>query len=346
MNGTPIRPGSQKRGHEFEREELARLLPRPAERDLPGDRHRQLQEFVLNQIQQDTPPAARGRRRAPRRLAYLTSALAAGALVTAVAVAVGAAGTPVISGDGGSTAPAPAPASGQEILLAAATTAERASEGTGAYWYVKVTSIGSRDGTSWQGETWTARDGRMWSRTVYRDPVTESASPDTSPDRESDGKVIALPKPYRFSLGGARVTLEQLQTLPTEPAALKASIAELIRASDIRTSGGALTAAQQQRFVFEGLVSLISLLPAQQKVRAAALRVISSYPNVTNLGAVDGGQGLLIVFYPGEEARLVIDPTTGRLRRTNVLVTEQGGTMHSDGGTFAVTAEWTDALPR
>jgi hypothetical protein len=63
--------------------------------------------------------------------------------------------------------------------------------------------------------------------------------------------------------------------------------------------------------------------------------------------AVDGGRGLLISFYPGAEpARLVIDPTTGHVRRTNVLVLPSSGTMFGDGGNFAVTAEWTDSPPR
>ena len=120
-----------------------------------------------------------------------------------------------------------------------------------------------------------------------------------------------------------------------------------MRNSDIRTSAGKLTAAQQEESVFQGLVSLVSLLPAPPTVRAAALRAIASYPSVTDLGAVDGGRGLLVSFYPGAQpARLVIDPQTGQLRRTNVLVLPYGGTMFSDEGTYAITAEWTDTLPR
>jgi hypothetical protein len=334
MNGTPIRSGSD------EQEELARLLPRPAERDLPSDRHRQLQELVMNHIHQDLRPVAQSPRRSPRRLAYLTSALAAGAVAAVAAVAVGA-------GDDGSTGPAPVPASGQEILLAAATTTENTPEGTGAYWYVKVASTGSRGGESFQAETWTARDGRTWSRSRWQDPAAESASPSAFPERESDGTVIEGPRPNPFSLGGADVTIEELQALPTEPAALKARIVDLVRTSDIRTSAGMPTAAQREQLFVEGLVSLVSLLPAPPRVRAAALRVIASYPNVTDLGAVDGGRGLLVVFHPGgPPARLVIDPTTGQVRRTNILVMTVGGTMHSDGGTFAITAEWTGALPR
>jgi hypothetical protein len=344
MNATPIRPGSN------EHEDLARLLPPPAERDLPSDRHRQLQEFVMNHIRQDLRPPAQGPRRLPKRLADLTAPLAAVAAVAVVAVAVGTgvlgdAGTPVASGGNRSTAPAPA--SGQQILLAAATTAEKTFDGTGAYWYVKVVETGSRDGKSWQEETWTGRDGRTWSRSTWQNPAAESATPSEFPDPGLNGKAVEVRPPNPLSLGGAKVTIEQLQALPTAPAALQARIAELVRNSDIRTSTGKLTDAQREQFVFEGLVSLVSQLPAPPKVRAAALRAIATYPNVTSLGAVDGGQGLLISFYPGEPpARLVIDPTSGQLRRTNVLVNTFGGTLTSDGGIFAVTAEWTDTLPR
>jgi hypothetical protein len=341
MNATPIRPGSN------EHEDLARMLPQPAERDLPSDRHRQLQEFVMNHIQQDLRPAARGPRRLPKRLAYLTAPLAAVA-VAAVAVGTGVLGdakTPAASGRNRSTAPAPA--SGQQILLAAATTVEKTFDGTGAYWYVKVVSTGSRNGESWTEETWTGRDGRTWSRSTWQNPAAESATPSAFPDPGPNGKVIEVRPPNPLRLGGAKVTIVQLQALPTDPAALQARIAELVGNSDIRTSAGKLTDAQREQAVFEGLVSLVSQLPAPPKVRAAALRAIATYPNVISVGAVDGGQGLLISFYPGEPpARLVIDPTSGHLRRTNVLVMTFGGTMTSDGGIFAVTAEWTDALPR
>src|SRR5439155_6352443 len=76
------------------------------------------------------------------------------------------------------------------------------------------------------------------SRSSYSNPAAESASPSAFPARESDGKVVEVPEPNTFSLGGAKVTIEQLQALPTEPAALKARIAELVRNSDIRTSAG------------------------------------------------------------------------------------------------------------
>ncbi|GIF70293.1 hypothetical protein Ais01nite_83280 [Asanoa ishikariensis] len=295
------------------REELARLLPRPTERDLPSDRHRQLQELLMNHMSTSDRP----RRFTRRRLVFLATGLA-----MAVAVAAVAATRP----EGAS--------SGERILLAAATTAERTPEGTGAYWHLKVVSSG--DGTTWVSDLWTARDGRTWNR--YRTSETASATPGTEP-----GQVIELTPANPYSLGGAKVTLEQLRALPTEPAALRTRIDELIAAADVRTSAGILTEDQRKRAVFESLVSLVSQLPAPPAVRAAAFRAFATYPNVESTG-----QGLLISFFPGEPpARLVIDPTTARVVRTNVIVLPDGGLMSAaEGAAFDLTAEWTDQPPR
>lgn len=63
-----------------ERAELARLLPPPVAAELPADRHRQVKEFVMTQIQQEIRPR--------RRL--LRPAIVAPALAAAAAVAVAA----------------------------------------------------------------------------------------------------------------------------------------------------------------------------------------------------------------------------------------------------------------
>ncbi len=84
MNTSPNRPYSN------ERDELARLLPELVEMDLPSDRQRQLQEFVMSQIHQDRRAAEGAPRHVPkRRLVFATSALAA---VAVAAVAMGTGG--------------------------------------------------------------------------------------------------------------------------------------------------------------------------------------------------------------------------------------------------------------
>jgi hypothetical protein len=82
-----------------ERDELARLLPELADRDLPSGRERRLQEHLMSQIEQDRPAAepVRARRGHARRYAIATSAVAA-----AIAVAAGTGGFG-LAGAGGST---------------------------------------------------------------------------------------------------------------------------------------------------------------------------------------------------------------------------------------------------
>lgn len=77
-----------------EREELARMLPAPADRDLPAGRRPVLKEHLMQEIEQQTPPgsapapARRGRRR-----------LTAIAVPVAIAAATGAAFTVLGGGD-------------------------------------------------------------------------------------------------------------------------------------------------------------------------------------------------------------------------------------------------------
>ncbi len=101
MNARPVPPSNQPSSND--RDELIRLLPELADRPLPSDRHRQLQEFVMTHIQQDPQVTGQASRRLPRRrLALATSALAAVAVAVAV-VAVGTAGFGLGGGKSGST---------------------------------------------------------------------------------------------------------------------------------------------------------------------------------------------------------------------------------------------------
>jgi hypothetical protein len=69
------------------------------ERDLPGERHRRLQEFIMTEIQRD-PRAGRPARRVPRPVLVLAGTAVAAALVAAVAVGTGGVRP---SPDGGNT---------------------------------------------------------------------------------------------------------------------------------------------------------------------------------------------------------------------------------------------------
>jgi hypothetical protein len=279
----------------------------PAQDVVDRSRHR-LQNHMLG-----------GRRR--RRVGPL--AIGAGVLAAAVAAGVVVATLP------DTPAPAPVPqaaapvvVTGQEVLLAAATVAAQAPAGTGTYWHVKIDE-------SQDYEYWTKADGHVWFRGA-----------------KSGGKVVLLGLPTPFRLGGAEVTMDQIQALPAEPTALRDWIANAVAHSDIRTSAGPLTADQRQQAVLEGLISLVSTLPAPPAVRAASFRAIAAYPGVRAVGAVPGGQGLQVPG-PGGSALLVVDPATGRVNQTSMYVTADGAVAQAaEGTTMAISAEWTDNLPK
>ncbi|MGW1108474.1 CU044_5270 family protein [Streptomyces sp. NPDC002540] len=69
-----------------EREEMAWLLPVPAERDLPGRRHQLLKDHLMREIQHNTGAATtKPRTRHLRRLTFAAIPLAAGAMALALA---------------------------------------------------------------------------------------------------------------------------------------------------------------------------------------------------------------------------------------------------------------------
>ncbi len=251
-----------------------------------------------------------------------TGWLIAGAGLTAAAAAVAIAVMPAAPVDG----PPVRTVSGQEILLAAATAAERSPEGSGTYWHVKVTGV---DGAAAPGgyEYWIKPDGQSWMRGA-----------------KTGGKVspIGAHSATPFSLGAVDLTLEQLRALPADPDALKAWIAEALERSDARTSAGSFTASDREQAGFQSLIPLVSTLPATPEVRATAFRLIAGYPGVQNLGTVPGGHGLLLP----EGKRLVVDPATGRVNGTSVFITMDGAVYvvaNPDGA--RINAEWTDTLP-
>jgi hypothetical protein len=304
------------------REDIAQLLPGLAEQELSDGRRRRLEEFVMSQIQ-STPT----RRRRPVFLAVATTSIAVVAVAATVAVAVSSS-QPT---RGGSVPRAAVPLSGQQVLLAAAVKAEQAPATSGTYWYVKTVTKDEKTGKPLQWETWTGPDGREW----FRGQKTHNKVVEWTRERTT--------RPYY--LGGHKVSLAEMQQLPATPEALKAWIANAIKNDKtIRTSAGRPDAKMQEQMVLDGLMGLVSALPASPKVRAAAFRAIAGLPGVRSVGAVNGGQALQV--YSGDaKVRLVVDPATGRVRETNTFVTIDGGNYFAPGGATITTA-WTNTLPR
>ncbi|WP_329085106.1 CU044_5270 family protein [Streptosporangium sp. NBC_01469] len=252
----------------------------------------------------------RARGRARRRIGWLVPGLG---LATAAAAAVAVIATGVVT-------PAGAPASGREVLLMAAASAERTPQGSGTYWHVE---------REWSNveiprvESWTGRDGRRWTK----------GEPGDSPD-------VVVPARTTLMLKGAEVSFEDLERLPADPEALKARIAE------IKGPDSDMSESEQRDDSLFPLMALISELPTPPEVRSAAFRALAATPGVENTGAVEGGQELLIPgSEEGDETKLVVDPETAQVSRTNFLITAEGG-VASSNGFIRVTTGWTDQPPQ
>jgi hypothetical protein len=293
---------------------LATLLAAP-------DPSPQAAERSLRRLQQrmHRPPRS-------RRTGWLAAGMSLAAAAAAAVVVISSTAAPTAVPNGPPSASVQLTA--DQILLAAATTAELAPEGSGAYWFVRISS---GDGAG--GESWTARDGRRWVK-----------------GKKTAGEVIELGgPPVPFRLGGLEVSFEQLHELPAEPTALKAWISDRLK-RDVKNSAGPLDAPGRARSVLHGLVSLVSELPAPPAVRAAAFRALATYPGVESLGAVDGGQGLLVPASQAETSehprvQLVVDPATSRVRNTSFFVAADGGVAFDVNKPVTIEARWTDALP-
>ncbi|GGP85151.1 CU044_5270 family protein [Streptosporangium pseudovulgare] len=255
---------------------------------------------------------ARMRGRAPRRTGWLKPGFGL-ATVAAAAAAVAVLAT-------GVTTPADTPATGREILLMAAVSAEHAPQDSGTYWHVT---------RKWPWpdippeESWTTRDGRRWSKGEPGDPP---------------GAVV--PDSTSFMLKGAKVSFEDLERLPADPEALKTRLAELPGRDDD------MALSEQRGDPTRPLITLISELPTPPEVRSAAFRALAATPGVRDAGAMEDGRKLLIPDPDGEkEITLVVDPETARVTRTDQLMGDNGSVGWAEG-LISLTTGWTDELPQ
>jgi hypothetical protein len=274
---------------------------------------------------------APGRASRPARLhrgGWLAAGLTATVAATAaVAVAVSGGTAPVSSRPGlpvAGRSQGISQLSGKQILLRAAIVATTRPEGSGAYWYVKEAFAFPSDGAPATQQTWTDRQGTTWVLDL------------------SGTGVWLMSGPGAWPMSGPGLTFRQLQRLPADPAALIASISSgfqgISRPAEAATADVAIT-----------LLSLLSGVPIQPDVRAAAFRALASLPDVKNLGRVTGGQKLLISVDPPPARKfpsgrvpagagkitVVLDPATAQVRST----TDWQGTD------TVITAHWTSQRP-
>ncbi|VVJ23562.1 Uncharacterised protein [Amycolatopsis camponoti] len=271
------------------------LLPDEPTQDVVDRSRHRLQNHLLG-----------GRRKRVRPLVIGTGLVAAAAAV-AVVVAT-------LPGSPPPQAPPPQAVApvylGPQVLLAAATVAERTQVGTGKYWHT-TTKVGKQ---TW--EYWTTTDGQEW----YR-------------DENHNGKLRLLPqaRPIRIN-GDDDVTLSTILTLPPDPAALRNWLVDGLTRNHY-------PAGQLDMAVLQSLIDLVSVVPSPPAVRAAAFRAIAAYPGVRPLDDRS-------VRLPGG-GRLVVDPKTGQVDGSSVFIGPDGKPVtNGNGDTFAVSGEWTDDLPK
>lgn len=241
------------------------------------------------------------------------------------------------------------PRSARELLLVAAERSESSPATTGRYW-VQGTEFGSRMEVGPAGqrydillrvssELWLATRPGDESLAVQQNlgaapisPADEAAwradgsparwpipGPDGTPSDEfyesepgprGIRKMAGATAENNFLLGGSPVSLTTLDTLPTDPAALKAWLLERLRGNQ----------EPDDYALFWNAKSLVLDLPVSPAVRSAAYRMMADLRSVTLLGTVAdqrGRSGLAVAYthdgdFGRSEYRLVIDPDTGQ----------------------------------
>jgi len=273
--------------------ELARLLPAPAERELPEGRHAALKEYLMSELRlADSPPAGRPATRRRRRPAIAIAV--AGAAVVAAAIALAAR-------PGTTSGASPAAA---RLLANIATAAAR--QPTPAV----------RDSQFWYIESWVAYqvcDGGSGSNCVLEKPherqIWQSVSNQcvTGLVRE-DGQDTPLVFssnylhcPYRGSVNDP--TYRFLQSLPTDPRALLGLIE--------REMQGQLPRPEE---AFTTIGDLLGEAIAPPPVSAALYRAAALIPGVSVVAdATDavGRHGVAVAFtYQGTRTEWIFSKQT------------------------------------
>ncbi|GIH79060.1 hypothetical protein Plo01_54890 [Planobispora longispora] len=306
-------------------------------------------------------------RQSPRRggkpLTWGLGLAGAAAAVTAV-VLVGAPAqgpTPVVSPTASGAATRPVTLSAKEVLLVAATSAERQPAATGDYWHVSsrsrslqpvnegfVISI-EQESESWvgAGEQWgsgrtlavkpaTDADRAVWEKAGSPRELT-FAGRKRIPIKESGGKpYTGHTKSEEIFWLGRNVTMADVRNLPTEPEALKADLLRFYEGRDTESDAP----MAEDAWLFRVTEGLITDMPVSPEVRAAAFRMLAGLPSVISLGQVTdaaGRTGTAIAIAgasqpkPGDteegvvQVRLIIDERSGRALARESVVVEPGG---------------------
>ncbi|MFJ8883784.1 CU044_5270 family protein [Streptomyces sp. NPDC102402] len=304
-----------------EREELARLLPAPAERDLPPGRHLHHKDILMRLIDQDgdhTTARPRPRPRLLRPAVLLPAAgLALGALLLTTLTVTGQDGAPAPSATG--TGSRTTPQDGAAVLLdRIASVAGKSDEQpvTGdQFVYVKTLQAGNEGrfggpaklGKSHRREVWMAQKagpvidvGLIHEEGSYV-PITVGV-----PDGET---------PVGYPAGLDRPTYAWLASLPTDPdVLLRRLTTEITRDQDARDTPA--EDRDQDQDAFDTIGELLRETVMPPRTAAALYKAAARIPGVTvDPDAVDaaGRHGIGVArddTRVGWRTAWVFDPTT------------------------------------
>jgi hypothetical protein len=277
-----------------------------------------------------------GTKRAPHRIRQLRWA--------AIAVATGAVaallGGLLVQGGPAQTAAPPRPmAVGQSataVLTSAAARLDSAPvPAPGRYFYTKilVAMPGSSGTEGLQTERWTAaasNDASWSSGQIFPDGQVQLSKDDPGDWGQR-----------RFFVEGRALTLEDIRSLPTTPAALEAFLLAPYPPSYAVTHPVDLV----ERLFGEAFD--LAAAPAAPEVRAEVFRLLATLPGVTDLGPVTDALhriGIGIAITSGNvQHQLIIDPTTGAvLDMRDITVTHGGSQITLDN--LLVQSGWTNSV--
>lgn len=278
MNGFPRR-----RSTPVDLEELGRLLPSPADPDLPSDRHHLLREHLMSEIQQDPATSPDRRHRTRRRVAFTVAPLATlVAAAVAIIAVVGLAGPPTGTTHPGGTGTAigSAPVTDAVTLLGRVSLASNDTGRTvrdDQFVYVEsevsFAAIPEGDlnqvtplGPPHERQVWASVDGSKEGWLIEPENIGGAAG--ISLDTNTDPS-LAVP------------TYQYLTTVPTDPDRLLALLHQQVRHDDAgmiekKDPGYDL---DQETFRMIGDLTHENLVPP--RLAAALYRVAATIPGVT-----------------------------------------------------------------
>lgn len=312
-----------------------------------------------------------------------TAAVACAALVLALGSA------PEQSSGGGSDIPTSSPgttlSAASQVLLTAAIRQESNEKATGRFFRVRSLFTNSPYVVGPATNRYRVKEPEIWESWTPADPADTGwfgsrelgARPATAADKskwQRDGAPTSWKVPYEvarvrmavgpahlhrvtdraskvYYLAGMTLTASQVQALPGDPAALRATLAQSLEPGT--------SEAERRQAVSYGAAELLFDVPATPKVRGAALRILAELPGVRLRTAVAdpiGRVGTELSFtgelgrpaIPGGDrstgtVRLVIDPSTGRLLSRSFHAPQLART---ETVTVVLESGWTNETPR